>query len=262
MSLRKALLAATVLALPVAAQAQPVTGLYVGAGAGVNWLSESDLKPQTPAVNAATGAGKVSFNTGFVGVVSLGYGFGNGVRVEGEFSFRTNDVSGISGFPNINIPAPRTQNGDVQSYGFFANVFYDFNLGPNAFVYPYIGAGAGYVIQNWNSVTFRGPAGAAGPNITVDGDNNQFAWQAIAGLAFPIAAVPGLSLTAEYRYMQTLSGNVDTLIRTSAQTPLARGQVDVDNQNQSLLLGIRYAFGVAPPPPPVAPAVAPAPART
>src|SRR5919112_1621775 len=43
MSLRKALLAATALALPVAAaQAQPVTGLYVGAGAGVNFRHDSD----------------------------------------------------------------------------------------------------------------------------------------------------------------------------------------------------------------------------
>ena len=36
MQLRSALLAATVLAAPFAASAQPVTGLYVGAGAGVN----------------------------------------------------------------------------------------------------------------------------------------------------------------------------------------------------------------------------------
>ena len=36
MKLRSALLAATMLAIPFAANAQPVTGLYVGAGAGVN----------------------------------------------------------------------------------------------------------------------------------------------------------------------------------------------------------------------------------
>ena len=41
MTLRKALLAATVLALPVAAQAQPVSGLYVGAGAGVNYRTSA-----------------------------------------------------------------------------------------------------------------------------------------------------------------------------------------------------------------------------
>ena len=36
MQLRSALLAATVLATPIAASAQPVTGLYVGGGVGVN----------------------------------------------------------------------------------------------------------------------------------------------------------------------------------------------------------------------------------
>ena len=43
MTFRKALLAATMLALPVAAQAQPVTGLYVGAGIGINMLMETDV---------------------------------------------------------------------------------------------------------------------------------------------------------------------------------------------------------------------------
>jgi OmpA-OmpF porin, OOP family len=42
MTLKKALLAATILATPVAASAQPVTGLYVGAGAGVNWISNPE----------------------------------------------------------------------------------------------------------------------------------------------------------------------------------------------------------------------------
>ena len=41
MTLKKALLAATVLALPMAAQAQPVSGLYVGAGVGANFMDES-----------------------------------------------------------------------------------------------------------------------------------------------------------------------------------------------------------------------------
>ena len=36
MNFRNALLSATLLALPVGASAQPITGLYIGAGAGVN----------------------------------------------------------------------------------------------------------------------------------------------------------------------------------------------------------------------------------
>ena len=44
MKFRNALLAATVLALPLAANAQPVTGLYVGAGVGPDFQLNQDVK--------------------------------------------------------------------------------------------------------------------------------------------------------------------------------------------------------------------------
>ena len=47
MQLRSALLAATVLATPIAASAQPVTGLYVGAGAGVNIMQRTSRSTPT-----------------------------------------------------------------------------------------------------------------------------------------------------------------------------------------------------------------------
>ena len=43
MQLRSALLAATMLATPIAASAQPVTGLYVGAGVGVNITQKENV---------------------------------------------------------------------------------------------------------------------------------------------------------------------------------------------------------------------------
>ena len=259
MSLRKALLAATVLALPVAAQAQPVTGLYVGAGAGVNWLMETDLTP-SGSLRSVIGTGNADFEYGFAGVVSVGYGFGNGVRVELEGSYRQNEISGVSGFNN-RIPAPRTQSGDVQSYGVMVNALYDFNLGPASFFHPYVGIGAGYVVQNWDNVGIRGPNNAS---VIIDGDNGNFAGQVIVGAAFPIASVPGLAITAEYRFMASLSDDVDARVNNAAGTQVASrsGAVEVDNMNQSLLLGIRYNFGVTPPPPPAPVAAAPAPART
>lgn len=259
MSLRKALLAATVLALPVAAQAQPVTGIYVGAGAGVNWLMETDLTP-SGALRSQIGKGNADFEYGFAGVVSVGYGFGNGVRVELEGSYRQNEISGVTGFGG-NIPAPRTQSGDVQSYGIMVNALYDFNLGPASFFHPYVGVGAGYVIQNWDNVGIRGPNGNS---VIIDGDQGNFGFQGIVGAAFPIASVPGLAITAEYRFMMALSDDMDARLRTGTGTTLVSrsGAVEVDNMNQSLMLGIRYNFGVAPPPPPPVVAQAPAPART
>jgi outer membrane protein OmpA-like peptidoglycan-associated protein len=265
MSLKKALLAATVLAMPVAAQAQPVTGLYIAGGAGVNWLQDSDLTSEgatrTALGNSGIGlTGTASFNAGWVGVISLGYGFGNGVRAEVEGNYRSNEMDGISGFTGI--AAPRSQGGDVQSYGVMANVFYDFDLGPGAFVVPYIGAGIGYGVQNWNSVNVRNSA--TGSQVNIDGDYGNFAYQAIVGAAFPIAAVPGLAITAEGRYYATLSDDVDATFRPVNNPNISqKGAFEVESGNFSLLLGVRYAFGAAPPPPPVvAPAAAPAPART
>jgi OmpA-OmpF porin, OOP family len=82
MQLRSALLAATILATPIVASAQPVTGLYVGAGAGVNITQKTNLTgtavPSTvlgglpPATPVALIGGKINGSTGFAGVFSVG----------------------------------------------------------------------------------------------------------------------------------------------------------------------------------------------
>ena len=50
MKFRNALVAATVLAMPLAAKAQPITGLYIGAGAGVNIMQDENATITSPAV--------------------------------------------------------------------------------------------------------------------------------------------------------------------------------------------------------------------
>ena len=69
MQLRSALLAATVLATPIAASAQPVTGLYVGAGAGVNIMPNIQVNPNTI---FGVGTANLKSEVGFAGVVSMG----------------------------------------------------------------------------------------------------------------------------------------------------------------------------------------------
>ena len=81
-ALRCSLLAATMLAVPAVAGAQPVTGLYIGAGAGVNWINNPErynLSGSTAPGNfglppgvTVSNAGKANFHTGWAGVVSLG----------------------------------------------------------------------------------------------------------------------------------------------------------------------------------------------
>ena len=274
MSLRKALLAATVLSLPMAAQAQQVTGLYVGAGAGANWLQTTDDNVATGAFGPLFGLRsneiKAKFETGFGGVISVGYGFGNGLRAEVEGNYRQNDVDAARAF---GVPV-RGDSGTARSFGVMGNVLYDFVL-PSFIpqftpVVPYIGGGVGYVWHDYNDVGTRLAGGpGAGFRGEIDDRDGNFAYQGIAGLAFPLNRVaPGLALTAEYRFLGTLSPD----LRARAYTPAGArvggvdGKVDVDNFNHSVFVGLRYALNApAPAPAPVAPtpAVAPAaPART
>jgi outer membrane protein OmpA-like peptidoglycan-associated protein len=263
MSLKKALFAATICGLPFAAQAQPVAGFYVGAGAGVNLLQESDVSLSNNfGGSSASRSGSVEFNYGYVGAISLGWGFGNGVRAELEGNYRQNDVDSITGFTGNAATPPFRSDGTARSYGVMGNALYDFDLGPGSFFTPYVGVGAGYVWHDYDGV--RG-TGSNGVSVTGDGGEGRFAYQAIVGAAFPIAAVPGLAVTAEYRFLGTLQPEVDAVSRTGGAVT-ARGTAEVDNYNHSLMLGLRYAFGVTPPPPaalaPAPAAAAPAPART
>ena len=104
MQLRSALLAATILATPIAASAQPVTGLYIGGGVGVNFTQKENVSGASVGLAALIGAflstnGNINGSTGFAGLVNVGWGFGNGLRAEIEGNYRNNQ----SGFANGNF---------------------------------------------------------------------------------------------------------------------------------------------------------------
>jgi outer membrane protein OmpA-like peptidoglycan-associated protein len=234
MSLKKTLLAAAaVVALPVLAQAQPVSGLYLGAGIGGNFLDKTDITGSTAADKAAIGNLGAEFSWGYAGVLSLGWGYGNGLRTEIEASYRSNEVSDITS-------GSATQSGSTgtaTSYGAMLNLLYDINIGGAlGGITPYVGAGVGYIWHDYDEVGTN----VGGVKSVVTGDNGNWGGQAIAGLSFPISAVPGLAMTAEYRFMMTAGHEISS---TNAGSTT---KVDVDNVNHSLLVGLRYAFNAAP----------------
>ncbi len=274
--LRTALLAATILgapfAVPGAAQAQPVQGLYIGAGAGGNYLQQERVLA-SPGLNLA--AKRLSTDIGGVGVGSIGYGFGNGFRVEIEGDVRHNRIRQLNGF--VNGSGPTASGGDQFSYGGMANVLFDMDIGQN-WLYPYFGLGAGIAdtyLDNLHSygtgfgqqnAIFGGPR--VQPRVGVNGWSTNFAYQGIFGLGFPLAAVPGLTLTAEYRFYGVLDApsfhGHDNIVNANGGGRAGNFNINSD-YNHSLLLGVRYAFNTAPPAPlpaPVAPQPAVAPART
>ena len=223
MTLKRVLLAATILATPVAASAQPVTGLYIGAGAGANWISNPekwDISGSAAPGNfglanntTVNNAGKANFHTGWAGVGSLGWGFGNGFRAEIEGNYRANEVDSIRG--NL-APVGRT-GGFQYTYGAMANVLYDFDfanfgMGQSTFQ-PYVGVGVGYAWTEWRNIRGQSNrAGAGGAVIYADDTDAQFAYQGILGVGTPLTwlGVTGLTLTAEYRFFGTLQPKTST----------------------------------------------------
>jgi outer membrane protein OmpA-like peptidoglycan-associated protein len=269
MSWKKAALAATALMLPTVASAQTgplglnLSGFYVGAAAGLNLRTDSDVTLSGAAVTGPFGVGagnqngSLAWDPGYALILNMGYGFGNGLRLEGEFSFRSDNIDSVGGLGRQQFWRSA---GMASTYAFMANAYYDFRV--NWPIVPYVGAGVGYAITSYNQVTTTTNGSPAPfPNQTnIAGDDGQFAYQFILGASMPIAAVPGLALTAEYRYFATLDNSLDA---TRYQpTGFSRGSAEVENASNTFLLGLRYTFGVTPPPPPVVPAAAPAPART
>jgi outer membrane protein OmpA-like peptidoglycan-associated protein len=238
-----------------------VTGLYVGAGAGANFLQNETVKSLTLPNGTKLGRGaNPKFDVGFTGLASIGYGFGNGMRVEIEGNYRENDLRSSSDFGKI-------ARGSSRKYGAMVNALYDFDLTPYgvSFLSPYLGVGVGYAHEDLTSLAAISPGASVRARSGTGSD--QFAYQGIAGVSYPLySVIPGLSLTAEYRFYATPQ-DAKYYVQYAAPGVSTSGRLKVsDDLNHSLMLGVRYAFNTAPPPPPPAPipvaAPAPAPSRT
>ena len=238
MKLRLALAAATCLAVPMMAHAQPVTGPYISLGAGTTLQNHIHYNDTTL---GGIAGGKVQFKPSYSGEFAVGYGLGNGFRIELAGNFNRNTASTLKGYNGTEDKAT----GGLRTYGPMVNALYDFNVGMP--IYPFVGAGIGYQFQDIDSA-IRSDNGAY-----FHGTKGRFAYNVIAGASYPIAAVPGLSFTATYKFMQRVGNpNYDGV------------QMGLSYSN-TFLLGLRYQLfqpvaAPVPAPAPVAPVVAPAPA--
>jgi outer membrane protein OmpA-like peptidoglycan-associated protein len=247
MSFRNALLAASLLVAP-AALAQPVTGPYISLDAGVGYLQNQHLHSfSTPAFGTEV-SGQVRTNVGGLAGAAIGYGLGNGFRVE---------LEGDWGADKVYHFANGMGNGYQEQYHGFLNALYDFDLAPFGLpLAPYLGVGGGYGASHFTNIGQFGfnPVTGNANFIRSTGSADDYAVQGIAGFAFNVGAVPGLALTAEYRFTaqpsnQTYNGQY-LEAGTSSRTHIQNDGL----YNHEALLGIRYAlFQPAPPPPPAAP---------
>ena len=209
----------------------------------------------------------MKYDVGGAALFGVGYGFGNGFRVQIGPSILYNKVKNVSltDFPYNGGKLP-AGNGGLLQYGAMAALYYDFNFGLP--IYPYIGVGAGYQrislspaaqgVATYDHVTY---------NTKLGGHQGSFSYMGAVGVTFPIASVPGLGVTLEYRFMGLASTPKFQLsatekfagVRFRAQAPVNFGPL-YDN---IVTLGLRYQWNnpqPVPPAPAPAPMAAPAPA--
>ncbi len=265
------------------AQAQPMTGLYMGAGLGFNILSNTPgsidkLPGRSSPPLALSSSTTVNWSSGFGMLGSVGYGVGNGVRLEVEGNFRTNtqQAKTVTGSSNQSTQSSASSSGTENKYGVMFNGLYDINIGER-WVAPYVGAGFGYQLATWSKISISGLGLDYGDGfvttVSPKGTIGQLAYQAILGAAFPISFVPGLSATVEVRYLgltgtRNYSGQGYTQYISSQYKNNTTKVHASSDSNTSVLFGFRYAFvpegvnevpvpggpvGYAPPQPPVVP---------
>ena len=280
------LAAATCLSAPVFAQEQPplgypVVGPYVSAGGGFNLKGNESIKnlsgPLATTLGVSNGVStpNLNFGTNIGGAAAgaVGYGLGNGLRVEVEMDYRGNSINNVSGLNRFGFGTGTTKtSGTEQMWGPMVNVLYDIT-GVVPVVVPYVGIGIGYQRAHLSSFSAVGASTAtvADPTLSSNDTRASFAAQGIVGAAFPIEQVPGLAITADYRIMG-LTGTRTYDASFSSGPPIrirptVVGNIQLGHEyNNTFIFGVRYNFGVAPAPPPAAPAPvaapAPAPARS
>ena len=222
-------LAVATLGLSNAAMAQGYNGWYLGARAGVAWLE--DHSSPVGGVNSS-----YDFDHGWGLGGSVGYQYGGPWRVELEVAYRKNDLDSVTrGGARLGGAT-----GEMSSLALMLNGFYDIDTG-TAFT-PYLGLGIGYARVSADGLT------ATGLGATNSDDDNKFAYQAIAGLAYKLT--PEVSLTADYRYFATQ----DPKFRLSNGA-----NVEGEYKTHNVMVGLLLRFPEPPPPPRAQPAAAPPP---
>ncbi len=165
------------------------TGFYVGTFAGANFISSSHSHGGSAYHN------KRHFNTGYVVDASVGYRWCHDIRMEFEYAYRSNQGRHrwYSAGNTSGSYCSKHKNFVQNAYMF--NGFYDIGGCQDWCVKPFVGAGVGYA--NTRNGRHHNSSDSSSRHHHCNGG---FAWQIIAGLAYPICDEIDLSL--EYRFFK------------------------------------------------------------
>lgn len=129
------------------------------------------------------------YHTGYIVAGSLGYCWCYGLRLEGEYAYRRNDIRKIHFYGEGD-----SKHGHFQTSSYMANLLWDFPLSWGCTFWntqPFIGAGIGYDFQQMHSSNSR---------IVFHQKWRHFSWQLMAGLTYPFYC--NTELTLEYKFHQ------------------------------------------------------------
>ena len=240
---------AIVLALSSTALATPALARddswYVGIEGGAMIVEDLDLD-----VGAIDDAVTLDHKYGYDVDYVAGYDFG-GIRLEAELGYKRAKVDefrqGIGGNFTTGL---FEGNGSTQVISAMVNALLDF--GDDDSVNGYVGGGVGVAQVKFNNITGTGLNG-----VFIDDKDSEPAWQAIAGVRFPVGTNVDIGL--KYRFFNTTRFHVigETFgPRFGSQNPtFAFPTQDVSGKlrTHSLLASLIYNFGapeevIVPPP--------------
>ena len=185
---------------------------YASFNAGAVWVEDADFSDSADGLSVD---GDISFDTGFGITAAIGNEYDNGLRAEIEFGYRASDMDELSATISDgvdSISGSGSIDGDVTAMSLMANIFFDFM--PKATVSPFIGAGIGFANVEGDLDDFG------------DDDDNVFAYQAAAGIAFSLNQQTKLDV--QYRYFATDDPKL--------------GGTDFEYASHNAMLGVRVSF--------------------
>lgn len=186
-----------------AADGRPYVGLNAGA-----------FMPTDSTVSDFSGSGDVEYDTGFTVSGTGGFQFNNGLRLEGELTYKQADTDKLTVF-GFSSPV----HSDISALGFMANIYYDFkNTSPFT---PYIGGGMGFATLYLSDGTSN-----MGDWFWLEDDDTVFAYQLAAGVGFDVNK--NVTIDLGYRYFGTSDPKF--------------GQLDAEFGSHNVTVGARYRF--------------------